>query len=154
MFWKRALRLDVWLFAFNHFQFYDVDFVFSFALWTEQREVQKNRIFIDHRPCLCSALRASDPKCRSFLYHSFIPLRIIFFLPLPSCHWHTKYYSSASSVTIEVGFIQNAFNLSTLCIYRDGIDSIPLRIFSKLCRIFRLRLNQLQIYSVTKLTIS
>lgn len=151
--WKQALRLDVWLFAFNHFQFYDVDLVFFFALWTEQREVQKNRILIDHRPCLCSALRASDPKCCLFLYHSFIPLWIIS-LPLPLCHWHTKYYFSASAVAKEVGFIQNAFNLSTLCIYRDGIDSIPLRIFSNLCRIFRLRLNQLQIYSVTKLTIS
>ena len=70
--WKLALRLDVWLFAFNHFQFYDVDFVFSFALWTEQREVQKNRILIDHRPCLCSALRASDPKCRAIIRHGFI----------------------------------------------------------------------------------
>ena len=70
--WKQALRLDVWLFAFNHFQFYDVDFVFSFAFWSEQREVQKNRIFIDHRPCLCSALRASDPKCRAIIRHGFI----------------------------------------------------------------------------------
>ena len=69
---KQALRLDVWLFAFNHFQFYDVDLVFLFALWTEQREVQKNRILIDHRPRLCSALRASDPKCRVIIRHGTI----------------------------------------------------------------------------------
>lgn len=77
---SRLCALCVWLVAYRHLQFHNIDYCLSLTLWAMQRKVQQHSIFINFDLCLLLTMRTWHPH--SFSRHVIPPSCYISILPL------------------------------------------------------------------------